>query len=184
MTEIGQDEFIEFYSANLVEAGLPAQARAQDGTRPDRGGQGAGSAAGQNLRREKKSFGGAARRRNCVRMGPDALLLLDVDAQASRFPSGRDQASPSGRDGARAEFGLVFDTDGCSTPGSEILYRDVLRMGKERRATPTNASQDFSAGISFSKLGLDRFSAVQYARRRLKLIPSVWVPGRLPPAKF
>ncbi len=184
MIEISPDEFTEFYSVNLVEAGLPARRELKTARDLIVAGRAQNPPQVKIFAAKRKASAGPLdaaiacawdRVRSYYWMStrrprdshPDAIKLLLLDAMAH----------------ARS-LGLVFDTDGCSTPGSEILYRDVLRMGHRETRDAYERITKLQRWYIILQLGLDKFSAVQYARRRLKLIPSVWVPGRLPPAKF
>ena len=75
-------------------------------------------------------------------------------------------------------LGLVFDTDGCSTVGSEILYKELLQI-------PNKGLRDVFERVTKLQLWyialqgrLDKFATIRYAKRKLKLFRSVWVPGR------
>lgn len=182
--EIGPDEFVEFYSANLAEAGLPT--RRELNTARD-----LIAAGGAQEPPQVKIF--AAKKK--ASSGPfDAAIACAWDRMRSYYWMSTRRPHDSHPDAIKLllldamrhaqSLGLVFDTDGCSTPGSEILYRDVLRIGQRETRDAYERLTRLQRWYVVLQLGLDKFSAVQYARRRLKLIPSVWVPGRLPPAKL
>lgn len=182
IVELGEGEFIDFYSANLadvaVRARLPlASARALI-ARGRSGGQVRIFAA------RRKSAGApldaaiacawdkvryyywmSTRRRPSDQLHdgshPDAIKLLIVNAMAH----------------ARS-LGLVFDTDGCSTVGSENLYKELLQI-------PNKGLRDVFERVTKLQLWyialqgrLDKFATIRYAKRKLKLFRSVWVPGR------
>jgi hypothetical protein len=82
---------------------------------------------------------------------------------------------------AHAEsLGLVFDTDGCTTPGSQRLYNEIFRIPNEEFRDVFERITSLQRWYITQQQRLGKLAAIRYAKRRLRLVPSVWVPGRMP----
>ncbi len=178
--ELGEDEFIDFYSTNLAAAALTAHlpldtARALIaagrtrvapqvrtlGARRKEPGAALDSAIACAWDEKRYYYWMSTRRRG--KSHPDAIKLLILHAMAH----------------ARS-LGLIFDTDGCSTPGSRTLYKDLLRIPNEEFRDVFERVTKLQRWYVALRQGLDKFAFVRFAKRKLKLelAPAIWVPGR------
>jgi len=180
VVDLGEDEFIGFYSTNLTKAAMtahvpldiaraliaagrarePAQIRVFGARR---------KAAGAPLDAaiacawdERRYYYWMSTRRNSE-SHPDAIKLLILNAMSHA-----------------QDLGLIFDTDGCSTPGSLHLYKELLRIPNVEVRDVFERITKLQHWYINQQQRLDRLGPVRYAKRKLKLVPSVWVPGRLP----
>lgn len=138
IAEISEDQFIDFYSVNLAESGIKSHERLDLARELIARGRGSVPPRVRVIAAGKKAAGVpldaaiacawdsmryyywmSSRRRRGDNSPhdpphPDAIKLLIVTAMAH----------------AR-DLGLIFDADGCSTPGHMTLYRDVLGIPNE-----------------------------------------------------
>jgi hypothetical protein len=187
VVELRADEFIDFYSMNLADSALAARlpletaraliARGRMGDAPQvrviaarRKTSGAPLDAAIACAWDKRRYyyWMSTRRRHSVNgqhdvSHPDAIKLLIVSAMAHA-----------------ESLGLVFDTDGCSTPGSQKLYNEILRIPNEEFRDVFERITRLQRWYITQQQRLDKSAAIRYAKRRLRLVPSVWVPERMP----
>jgi len=189
IVELREDEFIDFYWTNLADAALAARvpldtaraliAKGRIGDTPQiRVFAARRKTAGALLDAaiacawdERRYYYWMSTRRRHSENSPhdqshsDAIKLLIVSAMEH----------------ARS-LGLIFDTDGCSTPGTRKLYKEILRIPNEEFRDVFERVTRLQKWYITQQQRLDKLAAVRYAKRKLKLVPSVWVPGRLAPS--
>jgi len=173
VVELGEEEFIGFYSANLARAAVAAAFRLETAR--------ALIAAGRTREPPQIRLVGARRKAAgplleaaiacawderryyywlSTRRGeshPNAIKLLIVNAMAHA-----------------QSLGLIFDTDGCWGSGSLTLYQDLLRMPKEEFRDVFERRTKFQNWYFSQQQRLDRSRAVRYAKRKLQLVSSGW----------
>jgi hypothetical protein len=185
IVELGEDEFVDFYSTNLVDAALAARlplntaraliAKGRTGDTPQvrvfaarRKTAGAPLDAAIACAWDKtRCYYWMSTRRRHPENGPqdaphpNAIKLLMMNAMAHA-----------------ASLGLIFDTDGCSTAGSQKLYRELLRIPNEEFRNVFERITRLQLWYITQQDRFDKFAAIRYVKRKMKLLRSVWVPGR------
>jgi hypothetical protein len=186
VVEIDEYEFIDFYSANMAEvalaAGLPldiARALIAKGRVGDRRQVRVVAAKAKQADgridaaiacvwdKTRYYYWMSARRRHSAdrpadKPHPGANKLLIVDAMAHA-----------------QSLGLIFDADGCGTPGAEKLYKQVLRIPNQEFRDIFERETRLGGWYRAQRDRLEKFAAFQFARRLVRRGAMGWRPGRI-----
>jgi hypothetical protein len=186
VVEIDENEFIGFYSKNMAEpalaAGLPLDiaraliARGRVGDAPQiRVTAAKGKQAGGLIDaviacawdKTRYYYWMSARRRQSAdspddKPHPAANKLLIVDAMAHA-----------------QNLGLIFDADGCGTPGAQKLYKEVLRIPNEEFRDIFERRTRLARWYRAQQNRLEKFAAFKLAMRMVKRAAMDWRPGRI-----
>jgi hypothetical protein len=175
VVEIDEDEFVGFYSANLAEAaraaGLPldiagaliAKGRVRNppqirvvAARGKQAGAPIDAAIACAWDKTRYYYWMSARRRHSTdspgdkpHAGANKLLIVNAMAHAQ-------------------SLGLIFDADGCGTPGAQKLYTEKLRIPNEEFRDIFVRETRFARWYRAQQDRLEKFAAFRFARRMVR----------------